>query len=149
VSALELTADDRRILTAARTATLATIDPAGRPRLVPVCFVVDHGAVLWIPLDDKPKRGADPRTLARVRDILERPGVTVLVDRWSEDWAELAWLRLRGRARLAEPGTAPVAIIDDLRVKYPQYLDHDLESRPAIAVDLEHAVRWSAGPDTR
>ena len=142
---IELSPDDRAMLAAARTATLATIDPDGLPRLVPVCFVVETDAArLWIPIDEKPKRAADPRDLARIRDITARPDVALLVDRWSEDWADLAWLRLDGRATLVEPADATGGLIDHLRTKYPQYRDHDLETRPLLRVDLARATRWSA-----
>ena len=93
-------------LVAARRAILATIDPDGRPRLVPVCFIVDAVDRVRIitPLDDKPKATDDKRALARVRDIRARPQVSILVERWDEDWSRLAWLRLDGRAMLLEPG---------------------------------------------
>ena len=46
-----MTPDQARFLDQARTAVLATIDPAGRPRLVPICFVVqggsDAGMTVW------------------------------------------------------------------------------------------------------
>jgi PPOX class probable F420-dependent enzyme len=140
-------------LAAARTATLATISPTGRPRLVPVCFVVeaaDSSTVLYTPIDEKPKRAARPAELARVRDILARPEVAVLVDRWSEDWSELAWLRLDGTAAVLEPADADSdsaaaergPVIAALRAKYPQYRDHDLESRPIIRIVVQRAVGW-------
>ena len=138
-----LTPADRRLLAAARTATLATVDGEGRPRLVPVCFVLLHG-VVWTPLDEKPKAVADVRSLARVRDIVERPAVTLLVDRWSEDWSELAWLRLAGSARLVEPDLVPGSVLVALRAKYPQYRDHDLERRPMIRISIERATSWLA-----
>lgn len=104
--------------------------------------------VAWIPLDEKPKSGPDPRDLARVRDIVARPRVALLVDRWSEDWAELAWLRCTGTARLVEPGDLDtarhVAILAALRAKHPQYRDHALESRPLIAITIEAATAWGA-----
>jgi len=135
---------DLDLLATARTATLATIAPDGPPRLVPVCFVRGSEGRLWVPLDEKPKRDGDPRSLARVRDILERPSVALLVERWSEDWAQLAWLRLAGRAALVEPSSVPAGVIAALRERYPQYAGHDLESRPMLAIELERAVRWSA-----
>ena len=135
-----LTPADRQFLGAARTATLATIAPDGRPRLVPVCFVVIDD-VVWSPLDEKPKQVSDPRALARVRDTQRDPRVTLLVDRWSEDWSKLAWLRIAGRAELAEGEPSVVAA---LRAKYPQYDDHDLASRPMIAIAIEAVSGWSA-----
>jgi PPOX class probable F420-dependent enzyme len=132
---------------AARTATLATIAPDGSPRLVPVCFVVRDGTDLYVPLDEKPKRTDDPRALARVRDILERPAVALIVHRWSEDWSELGWLRLRGDAWLVEPADAPAehaAVVAELRAKYPQYASHRLEDRPLIRIRMTGASSWGS-----
>ena len=99
-----LSADQRAFLESARRAVLATIAPDGQPRLVPICFVVDDAEpTLYTPIDDKPKRDDDPLALARVRDIAADPRVTILVDRWDEDWTRLAWLRAEGRATLLEP----------------------------------------------
>jgi coenzyme F420-0:L-glutamate ligase/coenzyme F420-1:gamma-L-glutamate ligase len=147
-----LTPAERAFLVYARTATLATIDPNGRPRLVPVCFVlapldVRGRPVLHTPIDEKPKSTTDPYALARVRDIRERPAVSLLVQRWSENWDELAWLRMTGRAELVEPIPRDVgarAVVRALRTKYSQYADHDLESRPLIMVTIERATSWFA-----
>jgi PPOX class probable F420-dependent enzyme len=134
-------------LAAARTATLATTAPDGVPRLVPVCFALvdDAGPVIYTPLDEKPKRDGDPRDLARVRDILARPDVSLLVDRWSEDWSQLGWLRILGRASLLEPGDSAGehgAAVAALRVKYAQYADHRLEDRPIIRIAVMAARSW-------
>jgi PPOX class probable F420-dependent enzyme len=134
---------ERDLLAEARRASLATIDGHGRPRLVPICFVLLDD-VVWSPIDEKPKSVADPRGLARVRDIRARPQVTVLIDRWSEDWSRLAWIRLFGRAELIEPGDIPVDIVPALRAKYSQYGRHALESRPMIRITLERATSWFA-----
>lgn len=128
---------------------LATIDPNGRPRLVPICFVAladDPAPVIYLPLDEKPKRNADAHALARVRDIVARPEVTLLVDRWDEDWSRLAWLRLHGLADLLEAAATHerAGAIAALRAKYPQYADHDLESRPLIRIAVSHASSWAA-----
>jgi PPOX class probable F420-dependent enzyme len=92
------------VLSSARRAVLATIREDGSPRLVPITFAVAHDGdamVLYSPLDEKPQKVGDVRQLARVRDILARPRVAVLVDRWREDWAELAWMRLDGTGQPA------------------------------------------------
>ena len=75
-----LIGEARIFVEASRRGTLATIADDGRPRLVPVCFVI-AGDVAFIPIDEKPKATADPLELARVRDIARRPAVTLLVDR--------------------------------------------------------------------
>ncbi|HSL77786.1 MAG TPA: TIGR03668 family PPOX class F420-dependent oxidoreductase [Candidatus Limnocylindrales bacterium] len=137
----DLTDGDRDVLSASRTAVLATIAPDGRPRLVPVCFVAIDD-VIWTPIDEKPKAVDDPRALARVRDIARDPRVTLLVDRWSEDWTELVWVRLEGQAEVVQ--TADQRIIARLRAKYRQYAEHDLESSPMIRITIERVVGWDA-----
>src|SRR5262245_54974644 len=93
---------ERGFLAPARTATLGTIAADGRPRLLPICFVL-VGDALYTPIDEKPKT-PEPRSLARIRDIERRADVTVLVDRWDEDWSRLAWLRCEGRAAFTDDG---------------------------------------------
>jgi PPOX class probable F420-dependent enzyme len=137
-------ADRRAFVAGARTATLATIDRDGVPRPVPICFVLDpDAALLYTPLDEKPKRTDDPHDLARVRDIQSRPEVAVLVDRWDEDWTRLAWVRCSGRAALLEPGDpAHAGIVAALRTKYAQYATHRLEGRPIIRVAIDRVSSW-------
>jgi PPOX class probable F420-dependent enzyme len=146
-----LTRTEHVFLAAARRATLATTAPDGRARLVPICFVLAETGgeaprpVLYTPLDEKPKKTGDPNRLGRVRDIERDAAVSVLVDRWDEDWTQLAWLRCDGLAGLIEPGSAAAereTAIVALRAKYPQYLGHALEERPLIRVALERAVAW-------
>jgi PPOX class probable F420-dependent enzyme, Rv0121 family len=144
-----LTPSQRDTLASARRAVLATIAPDGRPRLVPICFVLDQARpVVYSPLDEKPKRVDEPRELARVRDLLRDPRVSVLVDRWDEDWAQLAWLRCHGAASLLEPAgddaTEHRAAVAALRSKYPQYATHDLAGRPIIRIVLERAASWGS-----
>lgn len=144
-----LTPSERRFLAEARRAVLATVDPRGLPRLVPICFVLSPAAdeagrpVIVSPLDEKPKRSADPLALARVRDLIARPGVRLLVDRWDEDWRRLAWLRADGLASVVQPG-APGhgAALVALRRKYPQYVGQRLESRPQIRIAVERVTSW-------
>jgi PPOX class probable F420-dependent enzyme len=135
-----LTDADLEFLDRARTAALATIAPDGNARLVPICYVVIDD-VLWSPLDEKPKSVSDVRQLARIRDIERDPRVTLLIDRWSEDWSELAWLRLDGRAQVV--GSHPT-VVAALRAKYPQYVDHDLEARPMIKIAIGRVTSWDA-----
>lgn len=168
--------DVRRFVAAARRATLATMRSDGRPRLVPLCFVLDEGAadgpdrgadegggdedgpegglVLYSPIDEKPKRSADPMRLARVRDLLERPTAGVLVDQWDEDWARLAWVRLDCRADVlaapdADAGRRDRVTTEErsgaivaLRAKYPQYVDQRLEERPLVRLTCRVAATW-------
>jgi PPOX class probable F420-dependent enzyme len=146
-----LSGEQRRFAAAARSATLATVGSNGRPRLVPICHVLGSDARdgrprLFTPLDEKPKRSPNPHELARVRDLLILPDATLLIDRWSEDWSELGWLRLDGRAELLEPEPRErdehAAAIAALRAKYRQYETHRLEERPIIRFTVDRAVSW-------
>lgn len=144
-----LTASQRDRLASARRAVLATISPGGRPRLVPICLVLDPDLpVLHSPLDDKPKTVTDVGELARVRDLRRDPRVTVLVDTWDEDWSELSWLRCLGTASLLEPAGEHAeehrVAVAALRSKYPQYATHDLDRRPLIRIALDRATSWAA-----
>jgi PPOX class probable F420-dependent enzyme len=147
-----LTAAERVFVGSARRAVLSTVRPNGLPRLVPICFVLaedpdeDGRSVLYSPLDEKPKVEADPRRLARARDIVANAGVEVLVDRWSEDWSALGWIRLTGSAVLLEPDLVGIdehrAAVGALREKYPQYAEQSIEERPMIRVAIARVARW-------
>ncbi len=132
----------------ARVARLATVDAGGRPHIVPVCFVFSQ-AVVYTPLDEKPKE-VEPARLRRVRNIVANPAVQVLVDAYAEDWDRLAYVQLRGTARLLPPGEEQAAAVVALREKYVQYRSMALEERPVIRVAVESAVWWGADwPRTR
>jgi len=130
-----------------RVARLATVDGRGAPSLVPVCFALielDGEPVIVSALDDKPKR-VSGRELARVRNIAANPHVALLVDDYVEDWSRLAFVRLRGAARLLEPGEAGHAdAIAALREKYRQYAAMAIEERPVVAIRRLRAYSWSA-----
>ena len=149
--AAALTSPVRAFIEARRTAVLVTVAADGQPRPVPVCFVLDRvegsRALLYTPLDQKPKRYADVRRMARVRDIIARPDVTMLFEQWDEDWTRLAWLRARGTAVLEEPDADPEThrrVVVSLRRKYSQYRSHALEQRPMICVTIHDTSAWSA-----
>jgi PPOX class probable F420-dependent enzyme len=118
---------------------------------MPVAYAYDEspaGPLLYSALDEKRKSVADPRALARVRDIVARPRVAVLVDRWDEDWSRLAWVRLEGKALLLEPtdpsGPEHARAVGLLRARYPQYAHQALEQRPVIRIAVERVTGWSA-----
>jgi PPOX class probable F420-dependent enzyme len=126
-------------LTSARVARLATTDPDGRPHLVPIVFAVD-GDTVYTAVDRKPKRS---RTLRRIENARARPDVTILVDRYDEDWSQLWWIRLRGRARVLDAGDERKRALQLLAEKYPQYEDEPPDG-PVLAVDVTETRAWSA-----
>jgi len=131
----------RRRVEAARSARLATIAPDGGPHLVPVVFALD-GPLVWIAVDDKPKRSRD---LARLRNIRATPRVSLLVDHYEEDWSRLWWVRLDGDAQVLPPSgwSRP---LDLLRAKYSQY-DAAPPAGPVIEIRVSTWRGWAAGAD--
>ncbi len=125
----------------ARVGRLGTVDSAGAVRLVPICFaVVDD----WIvgAVDHKPKRTGQ---LRRLDDITATGAATVLLDHYAEDWSQLWWVRIRGRAVVHDAGDvvanqARAALV----AKYEQYR----QAPPTgavyrIAMDEVRWWRWS------
>ncbi|WP_226004299.1 TIGR03668 family PPOX class F420-dependent oxidoreductase [Natrinema salinisoli] len=169
-----MTPEEHAFLERARVGSLATVDDAGRPHAVPICFALlerstpsesadANGPVhensgdgsqtrLVSAIDEKPK---STRELQRVRNIRSNPTVTLLVDRYREEWSRLAWVQVRGRARILEPDIAadhPDASIRSdgvtaLESKYDQYAEHDLESRPLLSIRVGRTVSWGALED--
>jgi PPOX class probable F420-dependent enzyme len=122
-------------------AHLATADAGGAPHVVPICFAV-VGEVLYLSIDEKPKRG-DPRDLRRVRNIMENPRAAVVADVYDDsDWTRLGFVMVRGEARVLVEGDEHTAALGALRAKYPQYAQMVLEERPVIAVDVEQVSSW-------
>jgi len=128
----------RERVAAARVARLATIDPDGRPHLVPIVFVLD-GETLYSAVDGKPKRS---RTLRRIENARARPDVTFLVDHYEDDWRRLWWVRLRGRARVLDQGEEAEHALRLLTAKYEQYARQPPRP-PVLAIDVAEWRGWS------
>jgi PPOX class probable F420-dependent enzyme len=129
----------REKVAGSRVAHLATTDPDGRPHLIPIVFALD-GDTLYTAVDAKPKRS---RTLRRIENARERPEVTVLIDRYDEDWSRLWWVRLRGRARVLDEGEEAEHALALLVEKYEQYRDA-APTTPVLAIEVEEWRGWSA-----
>ena len=125
----------------ARVGRLGTVDSAGAVRLVPICFAVVDGWIVGA-VDHKPKRTGQ---LRRLDDITATGAATVLLDHYAEDWSQLWWVRIRGRAVVHDAGDvvanqARAALV----AKYEQYR----QSPPTgavyrIAMDEVRWWRWS------
>ncbi len=121
-------------------AHLATADRAAIPHVVPVCFVV-VADTLYVTIDEKPKRTPAAK-LKRLRNIAENPAVSIVVDRYEEDWGRLAWVMLQGRAEILTRGIEHDAAQAHLRQKYPQLKAMQINDHPVIAVRLERVTSW-------
>ncbi len=123
-----------------RVAHLATIGEDNQPSVLPVVYAFD-GERFLIPLDRKPKR-VDVRQLRRVRDIAANPQVALVIDKYDEDWSQLAWLQIRGMAVLLESGATYEQALPLLENRYPQYLAIPLTGRPLIAITPIEIRNW-------
>jgi len=150
----------RSRLTAARVGRLATVTAHGTPHLVPVVFaLVDD--VLYTAVDSKPKTTV---ALQRLANIDATGRASLLVDKYTEDWSTLWWVRVDGSARVldvdsrerrrpvprqrrpeaAQPEARDGAI-EALTRKYPQYVSEP-PTGPIIAVRLARWRWWEAAP---
>ena len=129
----------RQRVGSARVARLATVDPDGRPHLVPVCFVL-LGDVVYHAVDEKPKRH---RRLRRLENIQATGRACLLIDEYAEDWSKLWWVRLDGPGRLVDDPAEAAAARAALAAKYPQYVERP-PSGPLVAVAVTHWSAWSA-----
>jgi PPOX class probable F420-dependent enzyme len=119
----------------ARVGRLALLDEEDLPRVLPITFAVFEGAV-WSVIDQKPKRSAEP---ARIRRLRRRPEAALVVDRYSDDWSQLAWVELRGRVSVEPLGPA----LEALTEKYPQYVDSPPPG-PLLRLSVERLTTWRA-----
>lgn len=138
----EETAWEGAFIAQRRVARLATVDVEGQPHVVPIVYAYD-GERLYTPLDAKPKR-VGARQLQRVRNIQANPRVAVVIDDYAEDWGQLAWVQVRGRAIVVEDGKQHAKGVKLLTEKYPQYESMPLDDRPVIVVTVASMARWRA-----
>ncbi|MGR9091956.1 MAG: TIGR03668 family PPOX class F420-dependent oxidoreductase [Gammaproteobacteria bacterium] len=132
-----------RILDTAPVARLAQKDLSGQPQALPFVFTRVERC-LWSPIDGKPKKRAN---LSRLEWIAAQPQVLVLVDHYEDDWAQLWWLKLSGRAtvvREREPGWH--AAVAGLTAKYPQYGETPMfASVPTmVRIDIADWKAWAS-----
>ncbi len=124
---------------ASRVARLATVDPEGRPHLVPIVFALDRDTI-YFAVDLKPKRST---VLKRLRNIAADPHVSVLVDQYNDDdWTELWWARADGVARVVDNRRDAEQAMALLADRYPQYRDQPPPG-PVVAIAVEHWSGWS------
>ena len=132
-------------LEAARVARLATLDAKYGPHIVPVCFVYD-GKVFYSAVDRKPKRVA-PERLARLRHIKASPQIALVIDEYHEDWGQLWYILVRGKAKLIPKSARQerAQAIRQLRAKYPQYAAAMLpDDAPVIRITPGRISSWGS-----
>jgi PPOX class probable F420-dependent enzyme len=115
---------------------LGTVTAGGRPHIVPCCFALAGDRILTA-VDGKPKSTLALRRLENVRAHEE---VTLLVDAYDEEWADLWWVRVDGTARIWESGARRDEALGALAAKYQQYRETEPPG-PVVAVEIT-GWRW-------
>jgi len=130
-----------------RVGRLGTADRSGQPMVVPICYAFD-GEALYSAVDAKPKTAA-PAALRRIRNIQDNPRVSVVIDRYEENWSRLEWVIIQGEADLLTEGDAFARGASLLLAKYPQYRAMGLAAERGLMIRVRPArVRhWRAGGD--
>jgi PPOX class probable F420-dependent enzyme len=135
----ELVAWANELLEGARVARLGLLDAEGAPRVLPVTFAVAEGRI-WSAIDRKPKRAEEP---ARLRFLRRDPRAALTVDFYSDDWDELAWVQVLGRAEIVEVSDGAPGL-EALQAKYEPYRN-EAPPGPLIALQPERYLWWRAG----
>jgi PPOX class probable F420-dependent enzyme len=118
-----------------RVGRLATADPSGQPFVVPICYAFD-GAALFSAIDAKPKTPGRGE-LKRIRNIRENPRVSVVIDRYDEEWTRLRYVIIQGKAEILTTGAAFSHGVDLLLAKYPQYRSMGLDRDAGLMIRVE------------
>ena len=134
-----LSARERAFLDGRRTGHLATADRSAVPHVVPVCFGLAEDR-LYITIDQKPKR--HDRPLKRLRNIAENPRVSVVFDRYDEDWRRLGWVMLHGQAAILTEGAEHGRAQSLLRARYTQLEAMEIGPLPVIVIRIERVASW-------
>lgn len=133
-----LSEKEERFVRSQRVGHLATADAAGVPHVVPVCYAYELGR-FWIAIDEKTKR---TRRLKRLRNIETNPRVSLVVDRYEDDWSRLGYVLVHGLAAVIERGPEHERGLAALRERYDQYGGMKPEGRPVICITPDRVTSW-------
>jgi len=147
--AMDIPEAERQFILSHRVARLATADAAGRPHIIPFCYAFD-GVHFYFVVDEKPKRQTG-RPLKRIRNLLENPHVALVIDDYSDDWSELAYVLVTGTAAIVENEDEYARTLSLLRKRYPQYREMNLAfaSNPMVRITPARVHSWGRVGNTR
>lgn len=132
----------RNFIETGRVARMATADKHGVPLIVPMCYVF-YENYIYTPIDKKPKR-SQTRDLKRVKNILENPNVSLVVDDYYEEWSKLRHVIIHGKADLIDYGEEYRKSLELLCEKYHQYKEMNLLqlNLPVIKITVSKIISW-------
>ena len=142
---MALDQEARRYLEDHRVARLATASGKGEPHVIPFCYGL-VGDDIYFVIDEKPK--STVRSLKRLKNIRANPQVALVVDDYSDDWTQLAYLLVRGRATLVEDRAEYGQALRQLQIRYAQYVAMSLtfETNPMVRIAPEWVKMWRSAP---
>jgi len=140
-----LTDQARGFLNDHRVARFATAEPSGQPHVVPICYAVSDDT-MYFTIDEKRKQPTN-KPLKRIRNIQKNPQVALVVDRYEDDWTQLGWVMVQGKAALLDDGEEHTKAQRLLKDRYPQLERMQITDLPVIAVRIKRVVSWgNLGP---
>ena len=116
---LQISPAVQRFILSRVVARLATADKNGQPHVIPFCYAFD-GENFYFVVDEKPKRQTG-KPLKRIRNMLENPQVSLVIDDYNDDWTQLAYVLVTGSAQLVADENEYDTALTLLRQRYPQY----------------------------
>jgi PPOX class probable F420-dependent enzyme len=128
------------LLEGGRVGRLGFRDDDGQPRVLPITYAL-LGEEIWSAIDLKPKRNPDEEP-ARVRYLRNDPRAALTVDRYSDDWGELAWVQVLGEVRIVAAADAADAL-EALAEKYEPYRS-SAPPGPLLALRPLRCLFWQA-----
>ena len=108
--------------------------------MIPICFVA-VGNTVYFTVDEKPKRKSQV-PLKRIANMRENPSVALVFDHYDEDWRQLGWVMVQGRAEELGSGDEHDRAQTSLRGRYRQLAGMQIEGLPVVAIRIEHATSW-------
>ena len=114
------------------------LDLEGAPRVLPVTYAVAEGRI-WSAIDRKPKRSSEP---ARLGFLRRDPRAALTVDRYSDDWDQLAWVQVLGRVEIVAASDG-AAGLEALSEKYEPYRAEPPPG-PLLALEPQRYLWWRA-----
>ena len=117
--------------------------PSGLPHSIPICFALSGLDTIYTPIDSKPKESSK-KPLARINNIVNNNEVVVLFDRYSEDWNELGYVMVRGKANIVQDRHENLAAVTLLKNRYTQYEEQNYlpENPTVIGVKIYDYTSW-------
>lgn len=98
------------------------------------------GDTIVTAIDHKPKTSYN---LKRLRNIHANPRVSLLADRYGDDWESLWWVRADGVAEVVEDEEERALPVRWLAGKYEQYRYRPPDG-PVIRIEVHHWRGWAA-----